>query len=65
MLTKYIHAVAWAWMIIVGGLLIFLPHGPVICIACGGIGSILIGVISAVLGVAGFVLRGSNPMPGR
>ena len=64
-MRKYIQVVAWLWMIMVGGLLIFLPHGPVVCIVCGGTGTTLIGVISAALGIAGFAFAGSNPMPGR
>jgi len=64
MLRKYIFVLAWAWMIIVGGLLIFLPHGPVVCIVCGGVGTVSIGVISAVLGILGFTLGSAGAIRG-
>jgi len=65
MSRKYIQAIAWIWMIVVGGLLIVLPHGPIVCIVCGGPGTISIGVITAVLGIAGFLTAGANPASGR
>jgi hypothetical protein len=64
MFSTIIRYVAWAWMIIIGGLLIFLPNGPIICIVCGGWSTLIPGVITAVLGIAGIALARSNPMPG-
>jgi hypothetical protein len=52
---KYIQLVSAVWFIIVGGLLIFLPHGPVICIACGAKQTLGFGIISIVLGVINLV----------
>lgn len=43
----------WAWIIIVGGLMI-IPGG-IECIACGPVLTRLLGVISVALGIAGFV----------
>jgi hypothetical protein len=64
MFRTYVRYLAWAWMILIGGLLIFLPHGPVICIACGGLSSLIPGVITAVLGIAGLAVARSGPMQG-
>jgi hypothetical protein len=64
MFGTFIRYATWAWMIIIGGLLIFLPHGPIICIVCGGLSTLIPGVITAVLGIAGFTVARSNPMPG-
>jgi hypothetical protein len=49
---------AWAWMIIVGGILL-IPPGP-IPIVHDRIAFIVMGVISIVLGVAAFVTRGKH-----
>jgi len=56
---------AWAWIIIVGGLMI-TPEG-IECIQCGPLLTRVLGVISIAIGIAGFALRqtSSNPMPGR
>jgi hypothetical protein len=63
MFSTFVRYLAWAWMIIIGALLIFLPHGPVICIACGGLSTLIPGLITAVLGIAGLTVARSNPMP--
>jgi hypothetical protein len=52
-MTKYLGPLAWAWVIVVGGLML-TPHG-IECIACGDLGTRILGVISIVIGVAGFV----------
>jgi hypothetical protein len=59
---------AWAWLVIVGGLMI--TPGGVICIACGpgdpgyigGIAIRVLGVISVALGLTGLIgqLRGRS-----
>ncbi len=56
---------AWAWIIIVGGLMI--TPGGIVCIACGPLLTIILGVISIAIGIAGFVVgrRSSNPISGR
>ena len=64
MFSTFVRYLAWAWMIIIGALLIFLPHGPVICIACGGLSTLIPGLITAVLGIAGLIVARSNSMPG-
>lgn len=47
-MNKWIGTLAWAWVIIIGALMI-TPNG-VHCIACGDKGNLLMGVISIVLG---------------
>ena len=44
---------AWAWIIIVGGLMI--TPGGIECIACGLVLTRILGVISVAIGIAGFV----------
>lgn len=70
MLQRYLYVVAWAWMIIVGGLLI--TPGGVFCIVCGpsikapgyiGDPAVpVIGIVSIALGILGFGImwRGSS-----
>jgi hypothetical protein len=48
-----IRYLAWAWLIIIGGLM-FTPGG-VSCIACGAALNSVLAAVSIVLGVAGFV----------
>jgi hypothetical protein len=64
MFRKYVLFASWAWMILVGVLLIFLPHGPIICIVCGGAPTLVIGGVTAILGIVGLTVARSNPMPG-
>ncbi len=45
---------AWAWIIIVGGLMI--TPGGIECIACGFTLTKILGVISVVIGAVGFVV---------
>ena len=45
---------AWAWIIIVGGLMI--TPGGIECIACGLLLTRILGVISVGIGIAGFVV---------
>lgn len=52
-MTKYISPITWAWIIIIGVLMI--TPGGVECIACGTTITRIIGVISVVLGIAAFV----------
>jgi len=52
----WIRYLAWAWLILIGVILI-TPIGP-LCIACGRVASqsdYVFGAISIVLGIAGFV----------
>ena len=48
---KFIRYIAWAWIIIVGGLMI--TPGGIECIRCGNPLSRILGVISILLGIAG------------
>ena len=59
MLNKYIGPLTWAWIIILGALMI-LPGGIITCIKCGAALNILIGVVSIALGVAGFAMSRSE-----
>lgn len=43
---------AWAWLIIIGGLMIY--PGGIQCIVCGPLVTQIMGVISVVIGVMGF-----------
>ena len=54
-MIKYIGPITWAWIIILGGLMI-TPDG-VFCIVCGPILTKIIGVISVLLGVAGLIVN--------
>ncbi len=57
-MSKIHRQLAWAWLIIIGGLMIY-PRG-IECIVCGRPGTIVIGVISIVLGLAGFAMGGAG-----
>jgi hypothetical protein len=54
---------AWAWIIIVGGLMI--TPGGIECIACGSVLTKILGVISVAIGVTGFVFGRSQTSVGR
>ena len=55
MSTFFYRELTWAWIIIVGGLMI--TPGGVSCTVCGGpIITQLLGAISIVIGIGGFVL---------
>ena len=63
---KPVIVLALAWVIIVGALMI-IPKGDgvvVECIACGLMLTRILGVVSIVLGVAGFI-AGKNVAAGR
>jgi hypothetical protein len=63
---KPVIVLALAWVIIIGALMIIPKDGGVVveCIACGLMLTRILGVISIVLGVAGFI-AGKNAIPGR
>ena len=61
--TFIYRELAWAWIIIVGGLMI--TPGGIDCIACGPLISKILGVISVAIGVAGFVLGRRGSAAGR
>jgi hypothetical protein len=70
--TFMYRELAWAYLIVLGGVLVILIPGGVIpipdppCLACvGPLVTIGLGVISVVFGTIGFVLRSSNPIAGR
>ena len=54
-MSRFIGPLAWAWIIIVGGLMI--TPGGIECIVCGPVVTKLIGVISVAIGIAGFVIN--------
>ncbi len=47
---------AWAWLIIIGGLMIY--PGGISCIVCGSLLSNIMGVISIAIGGMGFATAG-------
>lgn len=47
------RALAWAWIIIIGGLMI--TPGGISCIACGVTGTQVFGVINILIGAVGLV----------
>lgn len=51
-MIKYIGPLTWAWVIILGGLM--LTPGGVTCIKCGPVLTQIIGVISILIGVVAF-----------
>ena len=52
-MPKFVMVLAWAWIIIVGGLMI--TPGGISCPGCGRTLSLFIAIVSIVLGVAGLV----------
>lgn len=52
---KWFYVLAWAWIIIIGGLMI--TPGGIDCIACGPAMTWAMGVVSIALGALGFVSR--------
>ncbi|HCU84018.1 MULTISPECIES: hypothetical protein [unclassified Methylophilus] len=50
---RWVGLVAWAWVIVIGGLMI--TPGGVHCIVCGDKGNLFMGVISIVLGAVAIV----------
>jgi hypothetical protein len=52
-MSRFLILFAWAWLIIIGALMIY--PGGVQCIACGVTLTRIIGVISVLVGVGGFV----------
>lgn len=52
-MPKIIIVLAWAWIIIVGGLMI--TPGGISCPRCGPTLSLVIAVVSIVLGLAGLI----------
>lgn len=52
-MPKFIIVLAWAWIIVIGGLII--TPGGIHCIKCGPTLNLLIGLVSIVLGLAGLV----------
>jgi Peptidase family M23 len=51
---RYVGALAWAWIIAVGGSIIFTPGGQ-FCTSCGSLVNIVLGAVSIGLGIGGFV----------
>lgn len=62
-MSRYIGPFTWAWLIIIGGLMI-TPDG-IVCIACGIFFSKLIGFVSVVLGATGFYLNRQSLIGGK
>lgn len=52
-MIKYISPLTWAWVIILGGLMI--TPGGVTCIKCGPVLTQIMGVISILIGIVAFV----------
>ena len=55
-MAKITRVLAWAWLIIIGGLMIY--PGGIECIACGSrLGTQILGVVSIALGVVGLIVN--------
>ena len=54
---------AWAWLIIIGGLMI--TPGGIDCIVCGPVITNILGLISIAIGAAGFIIGRSQVSAGR
>ena len=52
-MPKIIIVLAWAWIIIVGGLMI--TPGGISCLRCGASLKLVIAIVSIVLGLAGLI----------
>lgn len=53
-MSRYLIVLAWAWIIILGALMI--TPGGIQCIACGALLTKALGVISVAIGIGGLVL---------
>ncbi len=51
-MNKILTRLAWAWIIIIGGLMIY--PGGIECIVCGPLFTKIIGVVSILIGLGGF-----------
>jgi hypothetical protein len=60
---RFYRELAWAWLIIIGGLMI--TPGGIECIACGFVLTKILGVISVVIGITGFVRDRIQTVVGR
>jgi hypothetical protein len=57
-MPRWIGTLAWAWLIVLGALII-TPIGP-ICIACGQVTSqtdYILGAVSVILGIGGLATQ--------
>ncbi len=63
MLTFVYRELAWAWVIIIGALII--TPGGIDCTACGSVLTNILGAISIAIGVTGFVAGRSRASVGR
>jgi hypothetical protein len=57
-MTDHIGALAWAWLIIVGGIML-IPKGPV-PILNDAVVTVVLGVVSIALGGAAFIVNRSR-----
>ena len=57
-MTRFIGVLAWAWIIVIGGLMI--TPGGIDCIVCGPLLTRVLGVMSIVLGITGLALSQRN-----
>ena len=60
---RFYRELAWTWLIIIGGLMI--TPGGIECIACGFVFTKILGVISVVIGITGFVPDRIQTLVGR
>ena len=52
---KYMLVLAWAWLIILGALMI--TPGGVQCLVCGVLVTKVLGLLSIIFGIAGFAIN--------
>ena len=57
-LTTLFRTLAWAWIIVIGGLMI--TPGGINCIVCGHLLTKFMGVISILIGISGLAISFSE-----
>lgn len=62
-MQRYVGPLAWAFLIILGGLML-TPEG-IVCIACGDTLSPIVGIIAILIGLAAFALNWRQVAVGR
>lgn len=62
-MPRMLIVLAYAWLILLGGVLLFTPDG-VFCIACGRLVESVLGVVGILLGIMGLAMHLRGPTVG-